>query len=242
MQVLVIKAAKSREQRAKSKEQRTKSKEQRAGSKEQRAGSKEQRAGSKEQRAGSGGGFALYSLLSALCLFIVFVYGCGTQKHYVRSDTDIKNIKKIAVLPFENFSTEEIAGEKIRRIVIAEIISRGIEVVEPGEVSRLIKDMKIKSISMIKLSDIKEIGTSTGSDAVMTGSVEYYGISRGVNINYPEVTINLRLIETSTGNVLWSIRKTSEGPNFWMRHFGSEGKTLSETAGEVVKDAIKTIF
>lgn len=180
-------------------------------------------------------------MLLTICFMLLFIYGCG-QKYYVSQKADLKTIKKIAVLPFENFSTEEIAGEKIRRIVIAELISRGIEVVEPGEVSRLIKDIKIKSISMIKLSDIKEIGNLTGSDAVMTGSVEYYGISRGININYPEVTINLRLIETSTGNVLWSIRKTSEGPDFWMRHFGSEGKTLSETAGEVVRDAIKTIF
>ncbi len=176
-----------------------------------------------------------------LCFLIILTCSCA-QKYYVRQEADLKAIKKVAVLPFENFSTEEIAGEKIRRIVIAELISRGIEVVEPGEVAGIIKKMKIKTINMIKISDIKEIGKLTGSHAVMTGSVEYYGISRGVNINYPEVTINLRLIETATGNIMWSIRRTSEGPNFWMRHFGSEGKTLSETAGEVVRDAIKTIF
>jgi TolB-like protein len=173
--------------------------------------------------------------------FSLFICGCG-HKYYLKSDIDLKAIKKIAILPLENFSTDETAGEKIRRIIIAEVISKGIEVIEPGEITKIIRDMKIKSINMIKLSDIRNIGLETGSDAVMTGSVEYYGISRGVNINYPEVAINLKLIETATGKVLWSTRNTSEGPDFWMRHFGSEGPSLSEVAGKVVKKAIGTIF
>jgi TolB-like protein len=183
----------------------------------------------------------VFQCLFSLILTIVLIQGCS-PKHYVRGKTDIKGIKKIAVLPFENFTADEAAGEKIRRIVIADLLSKGVETVEPGEVTRVLRDFKIKSLNVLKLSEIKDMGKTLGTDAVMSGAVEYYGMSKGVSVNYPEVTVNLRLIETASGAVLWSVRNTSGGPDFWTRHFGSEGNTLSETAGDVVREAIRTLF
>jgi hypothetical protein len=76
----------------------------------------------------------------------------------------------------------------------------------------------------------------------MRGSVEAYGISRGISVSYPEVSINLMLVEASSGNVMWSVCHTSGGPSFWTRHFGAEGISLSEAATKVVKEAIDTLF
>lgn len=181
-------------------------------------------------------------LLSALCFLLVFMYSCGTQKHYVRSEADIKNIKRVAVLPFENFSPDETAGEKMRRIIITALLSKNIDVVEPGEVTRLFRELKIKSIGSIKITEIQDIGKTLGVDAVMMGSVESFGMGRGISVTYPEVTVHLRLIELSSGNIIWSVRRTSGGPDFWTRHFGSEGPSLSEAAGKVAKEAIGTLF
>jgi TolB-like protein len=174
-------------------------------------------------------------------LFIFFITGCG-PKHYVREKVDPAGIKKVAVMPFENFTADEYAAEKIRRIVITDLLSRGVEVVEPGEITRIIRESKIKSLSSIKTAEVQEIGKASGAYAIMIGSVEYYGISRGVSVIYPEVTANFKLMETSTGKVLCSVRHTSGGADFWTRHFGSEGKSLSEAAGEVVREAMNTFF
>ncbi len=174
-------------------------------------------------------------------LFLFFITGCG-PKHYVREKDKSAGINKVAVMPFENFTADEYAAEKIRRIAIADLLSKGIEVVEPGEITRIIRESKIKSLSSIKTAEVQEIGKASGACAIMMGSVEYYGLSRGISVTYPEVTANFRLLETSTGKVLWSVRHTSGGANFWTRHFGSEGKSLSEVAGEVVREAINTFF
>jgi TolB-like protein len=174
-------------------------------------------------------------------LMFMFIFGC-VPEYFVRLKTDISNIKKVAVLPFENFTSDEYADEKIRRVVITELLLRDIDVIEPGEVTRLLKDSKIRSLRSISISEIQEIGKTLGVEAVMTGSVEAFGISRGISVTYPEVTINLTLIETSSGNIIWSIRHTSGGASFWTRHFGSEGISLSEAARKVVKEAINTLF
>jgi TolB-like protein len=173
---------------------------------------------------------------------LVLICGCGSQKHYVRSEADIKNVKKVAVLPFENFTSDEYAGEKIRRILITEVLSQEVDVVEPGEITRLLRELKVKSIGSIKVAEVQEIGKTLDTNALIMGSVESFGISKGISITYPEVTINLRLIETSTGSIIWSMRHTSGGPDFWTRHLGSEGMSLSETAGKVVKEAVDKLF
>ena len=188
--------------------------------------------------------YILSSLLYALCFLLVFVGGCATSTstQYVRRDIDYKIIKKIAVLPFETLTTDEYAGERIRNSVITELLSRGVDVIEPGEVTRVLVDQKIRSLSYIRTADLQNVAKTLGVEALMMGSVEAYGISRGISVSYPEVTINLRLVDASTGNIIWSVCQTSGGASFWTRHFGAEGVSLSETANEVVKEAIDALL
>ncbi|MEW6570411.1 MAG: hypothetical protein AB1390_04455 [Nitrospirota bacterium] len=160
----------------------------------------------------------------------------------MKPKTDISEIKKVAVLPFENFTGDQFAGEKVRRIVITELLEKGIDIVEPGEVTRHLKDLKVRSIGLMKINEIQDVGKALNADGVIVGSVETYGMSRGISVTYPEVTIFLRLLKTDSGDIVWSIRHTSGGPDFWTRHFGSEGPSLSETARKVVKEAVGTLF
>lgn len=186
------------------------------------------------------------SLKNATCIassvfLLVVLLGC-VQAPITRPETDIDPIKKIAVLPFENFTADRYAGEKMRRIVITELLSEGVEVIEPGEVTRLLKEMELRSLSSLGVPEIQELGKTLGVEAVMAGSVEAFGISQGISVSYPEVTINLMLLDASSGTILWSVRSTSGGANFWTRHFGAEGMSLSETARKVVKKAFNTLF
>jgi TolB-like protein len=187
--------------------------------------------------------YALCSMLLALSSLLIFMSGCvSTPKYYIRQKVDYSSIKKVAVLPFETLTPDEYAGEKIRKSVITELLSRGIDVVEPGEVTRVLIELKIRSLGSIKTTDIQNIAKTLGIEALMRGSVEAYGISRGISVSYPEVSINLMLVEASSGNVIWSVCHTSGGPSFWTRHFGAEGISLSEAATKVVKEAIDTLF
>jgi TolB-like protein len=180
-------------------------------------------------------------LFLALCPILIFLDGCG-PKPYMRPQADVTKIRRIAVLPLENFTPDAYAAEKVRRIVISELLLCNRDVIEPGEVTRLLRESKIKSLGSVKAEEVRDLGKTLGVDAVMMGAVESFGIGKGVSVTYPEVTINLRLIETFSGNVVWSIRNTSGGADFWTRHLGSEGMSLSEAAGKAVRESIKTLF
>ncbi|MEW6067768.1 MAG: hypothetical protein AB1610_05720 [Nitrospirota bacterium] len=181
------------------------------------------------------------SYVLVLGFLLIFIHGCGPD-YFIKSEGDIANIKKIAVLPFENFTGDSYAGEKIRRIAITELLLKGIDVVEPGEVTRLLRELQVRSLGSIKTTELQEMGKTLGVEAVMSGSVEAFGISRGISVTYPEVTINFMLIDATSGSIIGSIRHTTGGASFWTRHFGSEGISLSDAARKTVKEAINTLF
>ncbi len=182
-------------------------------------------------------------MVLGLGCFIVLFQGCAVvPKHYTRPDFDPAGIRTVVVLPFENFTSDDFANEKIRRSLIIELLRRDIDVVEPGEVLRVLKELKVPSIRSIKVKDIQDIGKKLNVKEVIMGSVETFTMRKGISVPYPEVTIDLRLLESATGDILWSVSHTSGGPSFWTRHFGAEGAALDETSGKVVKEALDTLF
>jgi TolB-like protein len=180
---------------------------------------------------------------SIILSILILSAGCtgGRDVKFHRS-AEIGEIKRVAVLPFENLTSEKEAAKRIRRTVIAELLSRSVDVIEPGEVTRVLRELEVRTTTALSIEDIQKIGKELKVDALITGSVIAYRISRGINVSYPEVTIQLMLIDTETGNILWSVWNTEGGPDFWVRHFGTEGKSLSETARDVVKKAFDTLF
>ncbi|MBI5407782.1 MAG: hypothetical protein HZA14_00285 [Nitrospirae bacterium] len=186
--------------------------------------------------------FCLLSLL--FCCLTLFTYGCKSApiKQYARPNVDISKINKIAVLPFENFTPSAYAADKIRSLVIIDLLSRGTDVIEPGEIIRTMEELRVRSVHSVSVFDLKHIGETLKVDALMMGSVGAFEISKGISVQYPEVSINLRLFDVKSGNIIWSVWHTAGGADFWTRHFGAEGPTLDETSKKVIKEAIDALF
>lgn len=183
--------------------------------------------------------------IAASALLIFSLSGCVTgsgPRNFVRADANITALKKIAVMPFESFvGNDEYAGEKIRRVVMTELLMNGFEVMEPGEVSKELGAIK-KALQVLTVDDLKKIAKTLGVDALMMGSVETYKISPGLTVPYPDVSINLRLFDAASGNVSWSIVHTSGGPGIGSRHFGTEGPSLGDAAHRVVRESIDALI
>jgi TolB-like protein len=182
----------------------------------------------------------LYPLLLALFILSLFISGCK-PKHYMKPQVNIEKIETIAVLPFQNLTSHANADEKVRSAVIIELLARGFEIVEPGEVRSVLNDLEVGSLGALSTSDIQYIGETLGVNSVMKGEVGTYQISRGISVSYPEVSIHLMLINATSGRISWHIWHTAGGPSFWTRHLGAETSTLDETVREVVKNAIDTL-
>lgn len=173
----------------------------------------------------------------ALICLVSLIIGC-------RSMGELKpwEGKRIAVIPFENLTQDAVAGEKVRRLVMAELIERGVEVIEPGEVTRIINELQIWDVSTISEEDIKKLGKELNAYLLVTGSVTAFGIKRSQDISYPEVTIQVIMISPEDARIVGSQWATEGGPTFFMSFFGTEGPTVNERARGLVRRIIDKLL
>jgi len=174
---------------------------------------------------------------------VIPLYSCnGGMKNYKRADVEAEILKRIAVLPLENLTPNEYADEKIRSLVIMDLLSRNVDVIEPGEVMRAFNELRIRPFIPVSLRDMQNLGDILNVDVVMKGSVGTYEMKKGNAVSYPEVSIHLMLIDLNSGEIIWSAWHTSGGASFWTRHFGAEGPTLDETARKVIKEVFDSLI
>jgi len=180
----------------------------------------------------------------ALTLSVV-VAGCGgsaSNSYHIRKDVDFSYIKKVAVLPFSNYSDQGNASDIVRHMLVNELLASGmVDVVMPGEVMSVLDRSGAKNFHALSAEEIKKVGTALKVQAVIFGAVEKYGASAVGNIQVPEVTLTLMMAEADTGSIIWSVTTTGGGAGFATKHLGVSTPTLSETALKVVRDAVDTL-
>jgi len=182
-----------------------------------------------------------YTLIVLIC--VMPLYSCnGAMKNYKRADVEANILRRIAVLPLENLTPNEYADEKIRSLVIMDLLSRDVDTIEPGEVMRVFRELRIRSVESISGRDMQSLGDMLNVDVVIKGSVGTFEMMKGNAISYPEVSIHLILVDTKSGEILWSAWHTSGGASFWTRHFGAEGTTLDETARKVIREVFDSLI
>lgn len=186
----------------------------------------------------------IFVLCSCLCGALLALSACApSARTYIRPGIDLRTVTKVAVMPFENLTTDRYAGKKIQNLMITELLrTRRVDVVEPGEIYKIIRASDLLSLNALSIENIKNIGRQLNVQAVLLGSVHAFGVARGVTVSYPEVTLHCMLFDTASGAILASTEQTSGGTGFWTRHFKAEGPTLDETAEDAVKVIVRSIF
>ena len=190
--------------------------------------------------------YKIYSapMLFALCLLMALISGCSKSsvRQYIRPDMDVSSLQTVAVLPLNNFTADRHADEKIRSRISIELLTRGVNIIEPGEIAMTLKELKIRSVDSMRKEDMVSIGDMLRADAVITGSVESFGISEGIAVSYPEVSVHLMMFDTVSGNTMWSVWHTTGGASFSTRHFGAEGSTLDKVSERVIKEIFDSLY
>ncbi len=186
-----------------------------------------------------------FRALATACLVgLLLLTGCARpSSHYVHAQYDFSTIKKVAVLPLENLSSDQAAGEKVRKTVVSEILAAGVvDVVETGQVNRALGQANVQNISVVSTDDLKKIAATLGVQAIIVGSVDTYERINVGGANFPEIAITLRAIDASSGTIVWSATKTGGGVGLVGRLFGVGGETLSEATQKTVRAALATLF
>jgi peptidoglycan-synthase activator LpoB len=178
-----------------------------------------------------------------LLLLLLSLAGCGAPQHFVHANYDFSTVKKVAVLPLENLSQDQLAGERVRKALIAELLATGmVEVVEPGQVNRSLNQLNLQSVTAISLEDLKKVGASVDVQLLFMGSLDVYDrINVGGGV-FPDVTISLRAVDAATGTIVWSSTNNGGGVGIAGRLFGVGGDTMSEATQKTIRAALATLF
>ena len=176
-------------------------------------------------------------------LVLLLQAGCARPQFFIHQTYDFSVVKKVAVLPLENLTTDQLAGERVRKAVIAELLAAGVvDVIEPGQVNRALNQLNIQSVTAISVDDLKKLGASLGVQALFLGSLDVYDrISLGGG-SFPEITISLRALDPATGTIVWSATHSGGGVGIVGRLFGFGGDTMSEATQKTIRAALATLF
>ncbi len=183
-------------------------------------------------------------VMKALAISVSLVSaGCASSTtRYIHPNVDMGSIKRVAVLPFENLTQERTAGEKVQKIFLTELLaSEAFEVVEPGQVTQALRASRIEQVEALGPADLKKLGETLKAQGIFIGSVVDYAETRSGSTPAPDVTIQLRLVESQTGVTVWSASRTRSGASASARLFGIGGQSLTEAARQLLREELGTL-
>lgn len=178
-------------------------------------------------------------LIFSLLLAALAAEGCAHPPRYLNRSADLGAIKTVAVLPFENVTTDKLCAERLQRIFLTELLAReAFKVAEPGLVTRAMRRDQLEP-SALTPEEIKKLGASLGAEALFMGTVLEYDEGRGGgSAPSPRVKLQLRLVDVDSGTTLWSVSREAGGATVTARLFGIGGVAASTVAEALIREEL----
>ncbi len=126
---------------------------------------------------------------------------------FVAQDGD--DIEQVAILPFKAATT--LIGSSVSDIFVTEILKMNrYGLVERSQMSGVLGEAEV-NLSGLTSGQAAQLGQMVGAGGVIIGTVsEYEKVAMGGR-TYPVVGISVRMIDTTTGQILWSVDHAERG-------------------------------
>ena len=183
--------------------------------------------------------------LSITMIFLaVALTACGTRTvsgSYLREEVDFAFLQRIAVLPFENNSSDLTAPGRARDLAITQVLAMGLyDTVEKSLVDNILYEEAIDPEAPIDTLALKRIGQRLKVQAFLLGTVDLAGESKIGTAVYSEMALTLRLIEANSGLILWQASGSYSGESLGVRLFGMKPTDRFHVALNLVRALLKT--
>ncbi len=179
-----------------------------------------------------------------LVLAAIIAGGCAGSMRptkFTNTDYNFAFLERVAVLPLLNMSEDRQAGSRATRILITELLaSRTVDVVEPGETRAALN--RITSGDPTPTTEqVVALGKALNVQAVIQGSVAQSGTSRAGTVMIPVVTLDVHMLETESGQVIWAATHTEKGGSAGAAILGTGSEPISQTTRRCARRVIKTL-
>jgi len=171
--------------------------------------------------------------------------GCGGMgaTKFVHAGFDFGFIERVAVVPFENLSSEQGAGARATRYFTTALLSaEAFDVVEPGEVSKAVEQFGFVASAQLTEEQAVSLGRTLGVQAVFLGSLAESAKIRSGSNNVSVITVVTSMVETETGTTVWSSTNTEDSASIWSSLFGTGQKSSSEVMRKALDGCLDTLL
>lgn len=178
-------------------------------------------------------------------LMLVGLAACAHSKSGVFRDQnmDFGAIQNIAIMPLANLTREQTAADRVREVFINKLLSTGAAYVLPvGEVKRGITRAGITDPTAPSPEEIVKFAGIVKAEAVITGAVKEYGEVRSGTSSSTVIALDVQMLETQTGRVVWAASSTKGGITFGDRLLGGGGEPMDVVTEKAVDDIIDKLF
>lgn len=179
-------------------------------------------------------------------LWILLQTGCALtkpQEDYTNQTMDFSAIQSVAVLPFQNLTSDDQAAERVRDSFMGMLLAtEAFYVLPPGEVNRGITRAGMRTPQTPTAEEVKSISTILEVNAVITGVLREYGTVRSGSTEANLVSLSLQMLETETGTVIWSASATKGGITMGDRLLGGGGQPMNKVTEQVINDLLNKLF
>ena len=183
-------------------------------------------------------------LTAAILTLGMMVVGCGGPARFVDPEADIPFYERVGILPFETLSNDRAAGMRLTSVFFTEVLNvEFAEVVEPGQFLAAINIVRPGTpvTNPWSTAEIARLSAEAGVQAVFMGTVREYEMTRVGRESFPLVSVEVRLVDSATGRLVWSASDTRRGgPGFPIFGWG-EVHTLGELSADVCRDILETL-
>ncbi|MFP3983350.1 MAG: penicillin-binding protein activator LpoB [Desulfurivibrionaceae bacterium] len=186
------------------------------------------------------------SFITLLFLACLALAGCAvtsSQETYKRTDMNFGMLRSVAVLPFQNLTSEEEAAARVRDTFSGMLLAtEALEVLPPGEMQRGLNRVNPENRHSPTLEEIKELGSVLKVDAVITGTLREYETLRSGASEAHVISLSLQMLEVETGTIIWSASSTRGGITMMDRLFGGGGEAKNPITRQACNELLDRLF
>lgn len=180
-----------------------------------------------------------------LAVLLMFVSGCAARRvtTFIHPEYDFSLIERIAVVQFENLSSEQNAAGFATRLFITELLAaNAFDIVEPGETARILSNIGQSKAAELDLNGLRKMADSLHIQAVIFGTVGESAQLAGRASASHVVSLDARMVDCETGNTVWSAAVSTGGPGSFSRMLGVGESTRGDAVHKAVRKLVHSLL
>lgn len=180
------------------------------------------------------------TLRGSLAGTLIALAGCSTAEpiRYISPQFSSRAAARVAVLPFDNESTDLVGPEMLRQMVVQRLRSQGYASLPTEEVDDKLRAIGITDGGQLRAVESGKLGETLGVDGLFYGVVEDFAF---FNVGFAVrrvVRLHMQYVSAGTGEALWE--DTGEGIT---ERFTLKKKELARAFMEgIIERAVETVF